>query len=353
MNLLEHLKTAAQSGASDVFFVAGTPVRMKLDGTIRSVGERLSPEDTESFIAELYTMAQRDPAEYLKTGDDDFSVSINGLARFRVNAFSQRGSKAAVIRIVAYGIPDYRELNIPEQVMDLADLSKGMVLVCGTAGSGKSTTLACIVDRINRTRDCHVITLEDPIEYLHRHQMSIVSQREIAVDTENYGAALRASLRQAPDVIQLGEMRDFNTIQTAVTAAETGILMLATLHTGNAVNTIDRIIDVFPPEQQRQIRIQLALSLDTVICQKLLPTKDGKLVPSFEILHVNDAVRSLIRESKTHQIANVISTGAAEGMITMDQYMMKLYEKGSITKDTLLMNCENPDQIRRRLGSAR
>ncbi|MCF0151131.1 MAG: PilT/PilU family type 4a pilus ATPase [Firmicutes bacterium] len=350
MKLVEYLETAVRANASDIFFIAGTAVRIKLDGAVKPIGEKLQADESEAIVREFYRMANRSMEVYERCGDDDFSVSIAGLARFRINAFSQRGSKAAVVRIVAYGIPDYKEMGIPEQIMDLANLTKGMVLVCGTAGSGKSTTLACIVDRINRTRSGHIITLEDPIEYLHKHDQCVVSQREIAIDTENYASAFRASLRQSPDVIQLGEMRDLNTIQTAVTAAETGILMLATLHTGNAVNTIDRIIDVFPPQQQHQIRIQLALSLETVICQKLLPTKEGRLVPAFEILHVNDAVRSLIREAKTHQIANVIATGASEGMITMDQYLLKLFGEGILTRDVLLRSCDNQDMIRRRLG---
>ncbi|MBQ9837568.1 MAG: Flp pilus assembly complex ATPase component TadA, partial [Oscillospiraceae bacterium] len=232
MTLLDYLTEAAHSGASDLFLVTGAPVSVKVEGALRPLEEeRIVPSRGEALVKELYTLAQRSSTTFMQTGDDDFSFSVAGLARFRVNTYRQRGSVAAVIRVVAFSIPDYRTLNIPSEVISLADYTSGMVLVTGTAGSGKSTTLACIVDRINHTRPCHIITLEDPIEYLHRNQLSIVSQREIAVDTENYLSALRACLRQAPDVIQLGEMRDLETIRTAMTAAETGHYLLGTLHT--------------------------------------------------------------------------------------------------------------------------
>ena len=256
---------------------------------------------------------------------------------------------AAVIRVVSFDIPNWEVWGIAPQVMDLADTDSGMILVTGTAGSGKSTTQACMIDRINRTRECHIVTLEDPIEFLHRHQKSIVSQREIAIDTEDYLSALRACLRQAPDVILLGEMRDAETIRTAITAAETGHTIIATLHTQGAVNAISRIVDAFPSEQQAQVRMQLAAVLKTVVSQQLLPGKDGGQIPAFEILHMNNAVRSMIRENKTHQIDNAISSGTSEGMISMDQYMMKLYRDGKITKETVLEYGVNPDQLKRSL----
>ena len=234
--------------------------------------------------------------------------------------------------------------------MDLADAGHGMVLVTGTAGSGKSTTQACIIDRINQTRECHIITLEDPIEYLHRDQRSIVSQREIAIDTENYLSALRACLRQAPDVILLGEMRDAETIHTAMTAAETGHLLIATLHTRGAVNTIDRIVDTFPSGQQEQVRAQLSMVLRTVVSQQLLPGTDGDLVPAFEVMHMNSAIRSLIRDSKTHQIDNVIASGSGEGMITMDNSILALYKAGKITAETAVGFASNPEQMKRRMN---
>ena len=225
------------------------------------------------------------------------------------------------------------------------------MLITGSAGSGKSTTLACIIDRINRSRRSHIITIEDPIEFLHAHRMSIVSQREIAIDTADYLSALRACLRQAPDVILLGEMRDHETIRTAMTAAETGHLLIATLHTNGAVNTIDRIIDAFPPAQQAQIRVQLSMVLHTVVSQQLLPDQNGGMVPAYEIMHMNPAIRSMIRDSKTHQIAGAIAAGASEGMASKDQSILALHQAGQITLETALDYADNPDQLRRRLGT--
>jgi len=288
--------------------------------------------------------------QFLATGDDDFSFSVAGLARFRVNAYRQRGSMAAVIRIVSFDIPDWQELGIPAGVMDLADTQDGMVLVTGTAGSGKSTTQACIIDRINRTRDCHIVTLEDPIEFLHRHRKSIVSQREISIDTADYLSALRACLRQAPDVILLGEMRDAETIHTAITAAETGHTIIATLHTKGAVNAVNRIIDAFPSNQQAQVRMQLSSVLRTVVSQQLLPDVNGGLVPACEIMHLNSAIRSMIRDNKGHQIDNAIAAGGSEGMISMDQAILALYRAGRITRETALEYADRPEQLQRSLG---
>lgn len=350
-DLTTYLKRAVKDSASDLFIVAGGPVSEKVDGSLRPISEeKVFPQETERLITDLYTLANRPMDGYRTTGDDDFSFAVPGLARFRVNAYRQRGSLAVVIRTVAFDIPDWQALHIPEAVMDLADVAHGMILVTGTAGSGKSTTQACIIDRINRTRRAHVITLEDPIEYLHRNQKSIVSQREIAIDTQNYLSALRACLRQAPDVILLGEMRDHETIRTAMTAAETGHLLIATLHTGGAVNTIDRVIDSFPSSQQQQIRVQLSMVLHTVVSQRLLPDKTGGRVPAYEVMHMNAAIRSMIRDNKNHQIDNAIASGAAEGMFSMDQSILKLYNEGYITRDTALYYADNPDQLRRRLG---
>ena len=349
--LLDYLKRAVTDQASDLFIVAGGPVCQTLDKRMCPIGDRVLPPETERLIMDLYQLAGRPTERYLKLGDDDFSFSLPGLARFRVNAYRQRGSLAAVVRIVAFDIPDWQTMGIPEQVMSLADTLHGMILVTGTAGSGKSTTQACILDRINRTRSCHIITLEDPIEYLHRDVQSIVSQREIAIDTEDYLSALRACLRQAPDVIQLGEMRDQETIHTAMTAAETGHLLIATLHTKGAVNTIDRIVDTFPSGQQDQVRVQLSMVLRTVVSQQLLPAAQGdRLVPAFEIMHMNNAIRSLIRDSKTHQIDNAIAAAGGEGMMTMDQSILSLYKAGKITAETALNYSDNPEQLRRRMG---
>jgi len=350
-DLLEYLKQAVDKGASDLFIVAGGPVCVKLEKQMVPLGEeKVFPQQTEQLIAQIYQQAGRSMDRVKGEGDDDFSFSVPGLARFRVNAYRQRGSLAAVVRLVAFGIPDYHTLGVPEEVMELAHLQHGMVLVTGTAGSGKSTTQACIIDRINQTRPAHIITLEDPIEYLHRNKKSIVSQREIAIDTEDYLSALRSCLRQAPDVILLGEMRDHDTIRTAMTAAETGHLLIATLHTKGTVNTIDRIVDTFPSTQQEQVRTQLSMVLHTVVSQQLLLGVDGKLVPAFEIMHMNSAIRSLIRDNKTHQIDNAIASGSGEGMISMDQFILKLYREGRITKETALSNASNPEQLARRIG---
>ncbi|MCI8687174.1 MAG: PilT/PilU family type 4a pilus ATPase [Lawsonibacter sp.] len=349
--LLDYLKRAVDDNASDLFIVAGGPVCEKVNKQIVTIGEeRVLPESSKEMVTQLYAQAQRPMDNYLREGDDDFSFSVGGLARFRVNTYQQRGSMAAVVRVVAFGIPGWQDMRIPPQVMDLADLTDGMVLVTGTAGSGKSTTQACIIDRINQTRSGHIITLEDPIEYLHRNDKSIISQREIAIDTEDYLSALRACLRQAPDVILLGEMRDHETIRTAMTAAETGHLLIATLHTKGAVNTVDRIVDSFPSGQQEQIRSQLSMVLRTVVSQQLLPDKTGGVVPAYEIMQMNSAIRSLIRDNKTHQIDNAIASGAGEGMITMDQSILNLYKAGEITRETALEYSDNPDQLQRRMG---
>lgn len=348
--LLDYLQRAVTDGASDLFLIAGGCVSEKVEGRICAISEeKVLPPETERLITGIYEMAGRDMGRYQTTGDDDFSFAVPGLARFRVNAYRQRGSLAAVVRVVSFSIPDWKSLHIPENVMNLADTPHGMVLITGTAGSGKSTTQACIIDRINHTREGHIITLEDPIEYLHRDQKSIISQREIAVDTEDYLSALRACLRQAPDVILLGEMRDHETIRTAMTAAETGHLLIATLHTRGAVNTVDRIIDAFPPEQQAQIRVQLSMVLRTVVFQQLLPDTAGGLVPAYEIMHVNTAVRNMIRDNKTHQIDNAIASSGTEGMVAMDQSILALYQTGRIKREIALEFSDHPEQLLRRM----
>jgi len=350
-HVLDYLKQSVADNASDVFILAGSPAAEKVAGKIRTFDQdRLLPNDTKELITQIYELAHRDIAHFEKRGDDDFSFAVPGVARFRANAYRQRGSMAAVIRVVAFDIPDYRDLHIPEEVMKLSEVTSGLILVTGTAGSGKSTTQACIIDRINKTREAHIITLEDPIEYLHRHQKSIISQREVAIDTEDYLSALRACLRQSPDVLLVGEMRDYETIRTAMTAAETGHLVIATLHTRGAVNTIDRILDTFPSSQQTQIRVQLSMVLHTVVSQQLLDGANGGRVPAFEIMQVDNAIRNMIRDNKNHQINNVIASGGAAGMISMDQCMMDLYQEGQITRETVLEFCDNPEQLKRRLG---
>lgn len=345
------LKDAVLLHASDIFLIPGLPLSYKINGRIEQQHEEaLMPDAVQNLVRGIYDLAPGHTTARLdEMGDDDFSISVPDVSRYRVNAFKQRGSYAAVIRVVNFSLPDYHELNIPDAVINIADRKKGFILVTGPAGSGKSTTLACIIDEINKRRSAHVITMEDPIEYLHRHKKSIVTQREVGLDTESYLTALRASLRQAPDVILLGEMRDYETIKTAMTAAETGHLVISTLHTVGAANTVDRIIDSFPASQQQQIRIQLAMVLEVVVSQQLIPTIDQKEVPAFEIMVLNNAIRNLIRESKIHQIDAAINSSSDLGMVSMDSSLFQLYKKGSITAETALSYAVNPALLQRRL----
>ena len=311
--------------------------------------QRMEPKDTFQFVSAIYTLAERNIDDFDRTGDDDFSFAIPGVSRFRVSTFKQRGSYSAVIRVISFTLPHPSELGIPDAVMELADSRSGMILVTGPAGSGKSTTLACLIDKINHEREAHIITLEDPLEFLHRHEKSIVSQREINTDTENYLTALRAALRQSPDVILLGEMRDYETINTAVTAAETGHLIFSSLHTIGAANTIDRIIDVFPASQQHQISIQLASVLQAVVSQKLVPSVSGEMVPAFEIMVLTPAIRNLIREGKSHQLASVMQTNRKLGMITMDEAIVQLYFEGKIDREHAIQFAQDPDSMENKI----
>jgi twitching motility protein PilT len=353
MNVKSTLEDVTKRNASDIFIVAGLPLTYKTKGVMeRFDGDPMFPKDTFEFVTGIYALAERDIDHFEQTGDDDFSFAIPGVSRFRVSTFKQRGSYSAVIRVISFTLPKPSELHIPDSVMNLANSRNGMVLVTGSAGSGKSTTLACIIDRINRQRESHIITLEDPIEYLHRHEKSIVSQREICTDTESYLTALRAALRQSPDVILLGEMRDYETINTAVTAAETGHLIFSSVHTIGASNTIDRIIDAFPASQQHQISVQLASVLQAVVSQKLLPAENGEMIPAFEIMVLTPAIRNLIREGKVHQIDGIIYTSAAENMIAMDTSIYQLCQKGVISRHTAIAEAVNPDIMAKRLNSS-
>ena len=350
--VLSWLKLAVEQGVSDIFIGAGRQITFKRNGVLFAQdSEILKPHNSEELITSLYELAYRPMDRFLEAGDDDFPVTVPGVARFRVNTFRQRSSMAAVIRVVLFNIPNYKDLRIPDEVMSLASELNGLALVTGPAGSGKSTTLACIIDAINKTRNAHIITLEDPIEFLHRDNMCLVSQREISTDSNSYMDALRASLRQAPDIIFLGEMRDHETIRTAITAAETGHLVISTLHTIGAANTIDRIIDIFPPAQQQQVRVQLSMSLRMVVTQRLLQSVSGSSVPAFEIMRVNNAISNIIREGKTQQIDGVIQTSAQEGMIGMDTYITKLLQSGEISKETALLNSSNHEQMQRRISA--
>jgi twitching motility protein PilT len=349
--LLTYLQTAVDRRASDLFLVAGLPVSLRQNGVIHHLDETpLTPEDTRALVSQIYTLTGGRSMEHLdETGDDDFSFAVAQLSRFRVSAYQQRGSLSAVIRVIAFTLPDPKQLGIPDRVMDFAQLSKGLVLVTGPAGNGKSTTLACMIDHINRNYEKHIITLEDPLEYLHRHQRSIVSQREIGIDTDSYLTGLRACLRQSPDVILLGEMRDFETIQVAVTAAETGHLVLSTLHTMGAANAIGRIIDAFPTSQQHQITIQLSMTLQAVVTQQLVPNRAGEMIPAFEILTVTPAVRNMIRENKLPQIDGLLYSAAGPDMLSLDSSLLSLYRAGTITQETALAYATKPDMLRRRL----
>lgn len=351
MNALEFLTKTTQEGASDLFIVAGRPLSYKKNGKlIQANEERMMPDQCEAFVREIYDLVgHRDISRFLACGDDDFSFAVQGLSRYRVSTYRQRGSLSAVIRVITFELPNPDALGIPESIIRLSDMKKGLVLVTGPAGSGKSTTLACIIDEINRTQEKHIITLEDPLEFLHRHKKSIVSQREISSDTESYLTALRASLRQSPDVILLGEMRDFETISVAMTAAETGHLVLSTLHTLGAANTIDRIIDVFPPNQQRQISVQLSSVLQAVVSQQLIPAKDETLVPAFELMTTTPAIRNMIRENKIHQIDGLIYSSAGKDMLSMDNSILALYKSGKLSETEALSHASNPEMLKRKL----
>lgn len=350
MELREILSSAVEKSASDIFIVVGQPVTFKIQGMlIRQDTDILNPDRTAKLIEDIYQNAELKDMSNLKSGDDDFALSISGIGRFRTNIFRQRGALSAVLRVVSFELPPYEELNIPKRVVDFSNQKKGLILVTGTAGSGKSTTLSYIIDQINSTRNCHILTLEDPIEFLHKHKKSIVSQREIGLDCCDYHKALRAAMRESPDVIFIGEMRDLETIEIAMTAAETGHLVLSTLHTVGAANTIDRIIDVFPSSQQQQIRIQLSMVLNAIVSQQLLPSTDG-LVPAFEILEATSAIRTMIRDGKVHQIDSVIYSSAKDGMISMDSSILNLYRRGCIYPETAISFSMNQDSMRRTIG---
>lgn len=349
LSMEELLHEAKSRGASDLHITVGVPPILRINGDLQYLGdERMMPDMTIAIVESI--MSSKQKAHFDEYGEVDFSFSMATIGRFRVNAFRQRGSVAAALRVVDSTIPDPVKLGLPPSVIELYQRKRGLILVTGPTGSGKSTTLASLIGEINKNRSCHVITLEDPIEYLHSHNKSIVNQREMGLDSMSYANGLRAALRQDPDVILVGEMRDLETIATAVTAAETGHLVLSTLHTTGAVSTIDRVIDVFPPHQQQQIRIQLAAVLQAVISQQLVPTSDNKgRVAAFEILHINQAVRNLIREQKTHQIMSIMQTNKRMGMQTMDDALLDLLRLDLITKEQALIFSTDPGSIERRL----
>lgn len=345
----EMLTIAKEAGASDVHITVGIPPKMRVNGKLITMDfPRLLPSDTVQLALEIMNEQQREQFE--ERGEHDMSFSIPNLGRYRVNAYKQRGSVAIALRLVGTQVPSPESLGVPSSVVDLYQRKRGLVLVTGPTGSGKSTTLAAIIDKVNNNRECHVITLEDPIEYLHQHKMSMVNQREIGLDSQSYANALRAALREDPDVILVGEMRDFETISVAITAAETGHLVLSTLHTIGAASTVDRVIDVFPPHQQQQIRVQLANVLEAVISQQLIPRADGKgRVAAFEVLHANHAVRNLIREGKSHQLMSVMQTNRKAGMIAMDEAIMQLFYDGKIDREMAIQFAQDPEGMEHKI----
>ncbi len=349
MTLDELLRAAMQAEGSDVFIIPFSPVSTKSHGKMVAITEeKVTLPQIQVLIDRAYELANRNKQNLDRNGDDDFSFAIRDISRFRCNIYRQRGTLAAVLRVVAFGLPDPAKRHIPDLVMKLADIRSGMVLVTGPAGTGKSTTLACLLDRINQTRSGHIITIEDPIEYLHPHKKCLVSQREVPEDASSFARAVRAALREAPDVVMLGEMRDIETISTAITAAETGHLLFSTLHTLGAAKTIDRVVDAFPAEQQNQVRTQLSMVLKAVVSQRLVAGNDGTLYPVFEVMTVNPAIQNLIREGKTHQIDNAIS-GAGSEMLSMDGELARLAREGIISKETARAYALHPETMERQM----
>ncbi|WP_104991597.1 type IV pilus twitching motility protein PilT [Deinococcus sp. NW-56] len=347
-DITDILRFAAEKGASDIILTVGLPPQFKLSGNYE-VQQGMAPLAATETRKLMYSMMnERQQRTFEEKRELDFSFALGEKARFRVNAFMQRGFVGGVMRLIPTTIRSAAEMGLPQNITDIANAPRGLVLVTGPTGSGKSTTLAAMIDHINVTKKLHIVTIEDPIEFMHSHKQSIVNQREIGSDTMSFADALRASLRQAPDVILVGEMRDYETIRAAVTAAETGHLVMGTLHTNSAPESIDRIVDVFPEEQQEQIRVQLANNLVAVMTQQLLPRADGPgRVLAYELLIANPAVRALIREGKTFQIVSTMQTGAREGMVTMDAFLANLYRRRVISYETGVARAVDPKEFAR------
>jgi len=349
----EILRVAAKRNASDLHLQVGLPPVLRIQTRLVPLEfETLSAESVEQLVFSIMNDGQK--ATFRRQLDVDFSHAVPGVARFRVNVFTQQDSVAAAFRLIPHQIPTPEDLGLPLPVIELAQLKRGFVLFTGAAGQGKSTSLAALLDRINRERRVHIITLEDPIEYIFQHRSSVVVQRELGKDMRDFASALRVALREDPDVILVGEMRDFHTVEAALTAAETGHLVFATLHTATAAQSVDRIVDVFPPHQQPQTRIQLAGVLQAVVTQQLILRKDGSgLCLAVEFLRANAAVRNLIREAKTFQIQSVIQTGVAAGMITMESSLKALCDRGLLSEDDALDHAFDPREMARLLGRQR
>ncbi len=344
--LYDLLRMMIEKNASDLHITTGSPPRFRIDGKLEHIDcPALTPADTKALCYSILTDAQK--YKYEENNELDLSFGVKGLSRFRGNIFMQKGAVAGAFRTIPFEIKGFKELGLPEIVNELVKKPRGLILVTGPTGCGKSTTLASMIDRINSERYNHIITVEDPIEYLHTHKRCLINQREVNADTVSFKAALKYVLRQDPDVVLIGEMRDLETIEAALTVSETGHLTLATLHTNSAVQTINRIIDVFPPHQQDQIRVQLSFVLEAILAQQLIPKKSGKgRILAIELLVPNPAIRNLIREDKVHQIYSMMQTGQAKfGMQTMNQSLFELYSKGFLSYENAVGRSSMPDEL--------
>jgi twitching motility protein PilT len=352
VNLADLISNVLQSGASDLHLTVGAPPLMRLNGALTPMKlPLLTPTDTRELVYGILSQDQRKRLE--NDLELDFSYAVPNIARFRVNVYFQRSSFGAALRVVPTSIKSLEELSLPQSLREWVNKHRGLVLVTGPTGSGKSTTLASLINEINETRTCHIMTIEDPIEFLHRHKRSMVNQREVGADTRSFPTALRSVLRQDPDVILVGELRDLETIQVALTAAETGHVVFATLHTSDAPQTIDRVIDVFPSHQQQQVRVMLANALQGICCQQLVPNLQGGRTAICEVLMPTPAVRNLIREGKTHQIYSVMQTGSAHGMQTMDTALANLVRRGVISVQQAQDRAGNSEELGRLLGGVK
>jgi twitching motility protein PilT len=347
------LQVLFERGGTDLLLTASSPPRIRVDGALRPIENEpyLSAERVEGLVQGL--LSPELLARFVAEKDVDFSFSWRDLARLRGNAFLQKGNTTLSLRMIPSRIPNFAELGLPSAATWLANLPRGLVLVTGPTGSGKSTTLASIIDHINDHRALHILTVEDPIEYVHEHKKSAVNQREVGIDSDSFGRALRAALREDPDVLLIGEMRDLESIQMALTMAETGHLVFATLHTNDASQALDRIIDVFPAERQDQIRVQLASSLAVVVAQRLVPRIDGGMIAAFEVLIANSPTRNLIREGKTNQLRNVMTTNLQEGMRTLEMHLSELIQAGVISHESALTVSVYPKELARSLAAAK
>ncbi|MCX6345918.1 MAG: type IV pilus twitching motility protein PilT [Armatimonadetes bacterium] len=343
------LRECAKRGASDVHLSVGLPPMLRIDGSLHQTNYTpIAPNEAQRLIYDILTNEQVE--KYERTHELDFSYGVKGIGRYRVNVYKQRGSVGAAMRSIPDQVPSFEQLGLPPIIQELCKKHSGLVLITGPTGSGKSTTLACMIDTINSERPLHIMTMEDPIEYLHRHKRGMVNQRELGADTDSFNNALRAVLREDPDVVLIGEMRDLETIQAALTLAETGHLVLGTLHTRSAPQTVDRIVDVFPPHQQDQIRVQLSNALEAVIAQQLLPRNGGGRCVAIEILIATSAIRNLIREDKTHQIYGSLETGSKFGMQTMDKMLVELYQTGKVSHEDAIARCIDKENFKKLLS---